>query len=149
MQPLPEWASYRVDRKGTRLPKSVPPPQGTYKTNEGIGKTDYYFYAPTAIEQQMVWQALRPTRESFHVLTTTNLKIEKMRGLSLGYNASWDEIRRKFVNGMVSDPIVNPVSPSHSDPAVVADPRRPYGPLSDYWRYPPGGLFGVFVKRES
>jgi len=313
MQPLPEWASYRVDRKGTRLPKTVPPPQGTYKINEGLGKTDYSdprdFYAPTVIEQQMVWQALRPTRESYYVLTTAALKMEEMRCLSLGYNASWDEIRRKFVNwcflehgpdsldmserggegqanqvwvpsaipgyseistdvprrrsrnngnlnngkhsqilfrngelavdphkhlpklrrwygliedfyfspswkppvrdstgvylqnpdafackhcrmsqvnvcyghrehpdrkcapcqmlklkcskeddyddgedkvgnGMVPD-VFNPTLPLPSDPAVIADSRKQYGPLSDYWRYPPGGLFGVFVKRES
>ncbi|KAK5944899.1 hypothetical protein PMZ80_002101 [Knufia obscura] len=102
MHPWPEWASYRVDKRGTWLPKTVPPPQGTYKTNEGIGKTDYSdprdFYAPTAIEQAQVWLALKQTRESFHQLTDTHLKIEEMRCLSLGYNASWDEIRREFVN---------------------------------------------------
>jgi len=99
---LPEWASYRIDRNGTRLPKTAPPPQGTYKASDGIGKTDYSdprdFYAPTPVEQQLVWQALKPTRESYHVLTTTILRIEEMRCLSFGYNASWDEIRRKFVN---------------------------------------------------
>ena len=62
---------------------------------------------------------------------------------------NYDDGEDRVGNGMVSDPVLNPVSPSHSDPAVVADPRRQHEPLSDYWRYPPGGLFGVFVKRES
>lgn len=96
-----DWTTYRIDKKGTRLSKSVPPPQGTYKVSQGIGKTDYSdprdFFAPTENEREHVWSALQPTREAFTDLTKTELNVNDMRCLSMGYNAGWEEIKRKLV----------------------------------------------------
>lgn len=94
------WTKYRVDREGTRISRNLAPPQGTYKESEGIGNTDYSdprdFLAPTEKEQHDVWNALEPTRKSFHELTQITLNIGGMRCLGQGYNASWSEIKRKL-----------------------------------------------------
>lgn len=96
-----DWTTYRIDKQDTRLSKNIPPPQGTYKVSQGIGKTDYSdprdFFAPTEEEQVHVWRALQPTRDTFADLTKVVLKMNDMRCLSMGYNASWDEIKRKLV----------------------------------------------------
>lgn len=96
----PAWVTYRIDKKGTRVPKTTPPPQGTYKVCEGIGRTDYSdprdLFAPTQKEQRDVWNALQPSRHAFHDHTQINLEINDMRCLDMGYHASWNEIKRKL-----------------------------------------------------
>lgn len=95
-----EWTTYRIDNRGTRLPKTEAPPRGTYKISEGIGKTDYSdpreFFAPTIREQKHVWNALRATRAALYELTNIQLKPNDMKTLYMGYNAAWNEIKRKF-----------------------------------------------------
>lgn len=93
--------TYRVDASGTRIPKTQPPPQGTYKASEGIGRTDYSdprdFFTPLLEEQQHVWHALQSTRAAFWELTLNRLKPDDLKTLSMGYNAARSEIKRVFV----------------------------------------------------
>jgi len=52
-------------------------------------------------------------------------------------------------NAVVPDPTRNPITLPQSDMMMVGDPRRLSASPSGYWKYPTGGLFGVFVEPKS
>ena len=94
------WLLYTIDDRGTKRIKTKPPPQGTYKASDGLGRIDYSdprdFLAESKVDQYHVWTALGPTRQRYFNITGVNFEQEDMLDLEMGYNAAWAEVKRKL-----------------------------------------------------
>lgn len=96
-----EPVTYRSDIEETRLCGTDLTTQEAPKISTNLSQPHYpdprEFCAVTWKEQDHVWAALAPTRNSFCEMTGIHLQHEDMRCLSMGYNAAWDEIKRKLL----------------------------------------------------